>query len=410
MAKKTIWLINQYSSTPKTGMGGRHYYFAHELSKQGYNVYLIAASYTHLLRNPPCVKQSHEVHSLEGFNIVWVKLPRYPNAHSKRRVFNWFAFSWRLRGLKSVIPDSPDVILYSSPSLVGFLGAKYLASYYRARLAFEVRDIWPLTLVELGGYSRKHPFIRFLQWVEDKAYRKADVVVSNLKNSVSHMVARGMSPEKFSWVANGFSIKEVSKKKELNKSACEQFPDGEFLVGYAGTFGVANALDSLVLAAENLKEYFDIRIILVGSGKDRNNLEGLVQSKGLTNVHFVDPVPKPQVQSVLERFDVCFIGLTGDPLFRFGVSPNKLFDYLYSAKPIIYAIDSGAYKPISDSKSGIQIPAENPKAIADAILKLYRMPESERATLGDNGRRYALENHEYAKLAKNLARALFGDK
>ena len=410
MTSKTIWLINQYASTPESGIGGRHFYLARELAKQGHRVYLIAASYTHLLRHPRMIEKSYELQSIEGFNFVWVKLPKYTEAHSKKRIFNWFAFSWKLRGLKSVIPDHPDAILYSSPSLVGFLGAKYLAAHYSARLAFEVRDIWPLTLVELGGYSPRHPFIRLLQWVEDKAYREADVVLSNLKNAVVHMVARGMPREKFSWVANGFSMDEVAEKQELNQAACEQLPDSKFVVGYAGTLGVANALDALIQAADILRSNVDIALVLVGAGKEKNNLKQLVEERGLENVHFLDAIPKVQIQAVLNRFDVCFIGLAGDPLFRFGVSPNKLFDYFYSARPIIYAIDSGQYTPVTDSQSGIQIQAENPKAIAEAILKLYRMSESERAVLGANGRRFAMDNHEYGSLAKKLVQALVGDK
>lgn len=408
--KKTIWLINQYASTPETGMGGRHYYLARELAKQGYSVYLIAASYTHLLRHPPRVDQAYEILPMEGFNFVWVKMPSYAGAHSKKRIFNWFAFAWKLRGLKSVLADSPDAILYSSPSLVGFLGAKYLASYYKARLAFEVRDIWPLTLVELGGYSPKHPFIRFLQWVEDKAYREADFVFSNLKNSVDHMVERGMAQGKFTWVANGFSMDEVAKKQGLNSAASEQLPKDKFVVGYTGTFGLANALDSLILAADIVKANTDIVVVLVGEGKEKKSLERLVEEKELSNVRFVNAIPKVQIQSMLNHFDACFIGLTGDPLFRFGVSPNKLFDYFYSGKPIIYAIESGEYTPVADSQSGIQIPAENPEAIADAILTLYRMSASEREALGNNGRCYAQENHEYGSLAKKLTQALFGDK
>ncbi|ANF26723.1 glycosyltransferase family 4 protein [Stutzerimonas stutzeri] len=408
--KKTIWLINQYASTPETGIGGRHYYFARELAKQGHQVYLIAASYTHLLRHPAEVKNDFKVDAVEGFNIVWVKVAKYTGAHSKKRILNWFSFAWKLRGLKHINLESPDAIVYSSPSLIGFLGAKHLASYYDAYLAFEVRDIWPLTLVELGGYTPQHPFIRFLQWVEDKAYRDADFVISNLKNSVAHMTERGMIYSKFSWIANGFSMDEVAQKQSLSQKTIDQLVDDKFIVGYAGTFGFANALDSLVLAAELLKDNKDVVFCLVGDGKEKKNLERLVSGKNLSNVRFVDAIPKVQIQSMLDRFDVCFIGLTADPLFRFGVSPNKLFDYFYSAKPIIYAIESGPYTPVTDSQSGIQIPAENPEAIADAVVRIYQKTKSERAMLGQNGRRYAVENHEYASLARKLTKALFGDE
>ena len=410
MSKKSVWLINQYASTPDTGIGGRHYYLARELAKQGYDVYLIAASYTHLLRHPPRINSSYEMCSAEGFKVVWVGVPKYSGAHSKARIYNWFAFAWKLKGLKRIILTRPDAIIYSSPSLIGFLGARHLASYYHSRLAFEVRDIWPLTLVELGGYSAKHPFIRFLQWVEDKAYQDSDLVLSNLKYSVNHMVSRDMLKEKFSWIPNGFSIDEVSQKQQLGKVASKQLPKAKFVVGYTGTLGLANALDSLIQAASILKDNTDIAIVLVGSGKERDSLKRLVREQELTNVYFVDAVPKTEIQSVLDKFDACFIGLTSDPIFRFGVSPNKLFDYFYSAKPIIYAIESGEYTPVTDSHSGIQIPAESPKAIADAILTIYRMSAAERSVLGNNGRSYAQANHEYGNLAKKLTYALFGDE
>jgi len=391
-------------------MGGRHYNLARELAKQGYKVYLVAASYTHILREPPKVGHSYEVQTMEGFNFVWVKMPRYDNAHSKIRIFSWFWFAWKLRGLVSVIADKPDAILYSSPALVGFLGVKYLSNEYPdARLVFEVRDIWPLTLVELGGYSPKHPFIRLLQWIEDKAYRDSDRVVSNLQNAVEHMVSRGMDEAKFSWVPNGFSMDEVTQKQGLPEAVLSQLPKDKFVVGYTGTLGVANALDSLIEAAEKLKDQPAIAFVLVGAGKEKTRLEALVAKKKLTNVSFIDPIPKAQIQSMLAQFDVCFIGLTKDPLFRFGVSPNKLFDYLYSGSPILYAIESGSYTPIIDAGAGFQITSEDSQAISEAVLQLYSIPKAGREIMGANGYRYVLANHEYGALAGKLADVLVGN-
>ena len=391
-------------------MGGRHYNLARELAKQGYKVYLVAASYTHILREPPKVGHSYEVQTMEGFNFVWVKMPRYDNAHSKIRIFSWFWFAWKLRGLVSVIADKPDAILYSSPALVGFLGVKYLSNEYPdARLVFEVRDIWPLTLVELGGYSPKHPFIRLLQWIEDKAYRDSDRVVSNLQNAVEHMVSRGMDEAKFSWVPNGFSMDEVTQKQGLPEAVLSQLPKDKFVVGYTGTLGVANALDSLIEAAEKLKDQPAIAFVLVGAGKEKTRLEALVAKKKLTNVSFIDPIPKAQIQSMLAQFDVCFIGLTKDPLFRFGVSPNKLFDYLYSGSPILYAIESGSYTPIIDAGAGFQITSEDSQAISEAVLQLYSIPKAGREIMGANGYRYVLANHEYGALAGKLSDVLVGN-
>lgn len=405
--KKTIWIINQYSSTPETGLGGRHYYFAKSLAKLGYDVYLVGASFTHLLRKTIVFKENFKIEKIEdGFNFVWVNMPSYAEAHSKKRIANWFSFAWKITKLKGLLPQ-PNVILYSSPSLVGYLGAEKLAKDLSVPLAFEVRDIWPLTLCELGNYSESHPFIRLLQWIEDRAYKNADHVLSNLKNSYEHMQARGMKLEKFAWVPNGFLKEEVEGADPLRQKTLDQLPKDKFIVGYAGTLGIANALDSFVKAADQLKDYTNIAFVLVGHGKLKADLQQQVADLNLSNVYFVDSIPKKQVQSLLQLFDVCYIGLTKDPLFRFGVSPNKLFDYLYAGKPILYAIDSGRYTPVTDSQSGIQIEPENVEHIVEGVLKLYNMSSEERANMGSNGHQEAVHSYEYGSLTKKLASILF---
>lgn len=406
---KSIWIINQYTSTPETAYGGRHYYFATSLARLGYNVHLIGASYTHFLKEPIHVEGDFKIEEIqENFSFVWIKVAQYPEAHSKKRIANWFTFAWKLPKLQDVLPK-PDVILYSSPSLVGYLGAEKLAKKLNVPLAFEVRDIWPLTLCELGGYSASHPFIKLLQWIEKRAYKNSDFVISNLKNSYEHMQSLGMNTSKFTWIPNGFLKEEVENAEPLEARTIEQLPKDKFVIGYAGTFGVANALDSLISAASQLTQYPDIAFALVGQGKLKADLQNQVTKLGLENIYFVDAIPKVQVQSVLQTFDVCYIGLTKDPLFRFGVSPNKLFDYLYSGKPIIYAIDSGLYTPVADAQAGIQIEPENAQQIVKAVLEMYNMTPEQRVEMGRNGHKEAVNSYEYGSLTKKLTSILFGE-
>lgn len=404
---KTVWIVHQYASTPATGMGGRHYYLGRELAKQGYKVYLIASASHHLLREKPVLNQPFKVETLEaGFHFVWVNMPDYTEAHSKQRALNWFLFPWRIQKLMAFIADKPDVVLSSSPSPIAFLGAQRIAKKFNARLVFEVRDIWPLTLTEIGGYSLNHPFIQFMQWVEDKAYRDSDAVVSNLKSAVEHMVGRGMNPAKFAWVPNGFSLDEVNQKIPLNENSAAKIPEGKFIVGYTGTLGVANALDTLIDAAEHLKEYSDIAFVLVGGGKEKALLQSSVMEKGLSNVTFIDPIPKVEIQAMLSRFDVCYIGWLNDQLYRFGIGANKIPEYLYSGKPVLHAY-SGSCDPISEAHAGILVPAENPKKLAEAVLSLYKMSPDQRSSMGANGHKVAVEQYEYSNLASSLARVLF---
>lgn len=399
---KTIWIINQYASTPETGMGGRHYYIAKALADQGYNVYLVAAGYHHFLRKLPQVKANLTFEKQDGFTFVWTKVPQYPDAQNIRRVFNWAVFAYRLTRLKRVVRDRPDIILCSSPSLTAYLGARNLARYFQAKLVFEVRDIWPLTFIEVGGYSSRHPFIRFLQWIEDMAYRESDQVVSNLKMSIKHMMSRGMPPGKFVWVPNGFCLSEANIQAPLSEAVEGLIPNDKFVVGYAGTLGVANALQSLLEAAKTLKDEKNIAFVIVGHGKQKEELQEFSDKHALKNVIFINSVPKSQIQALLSRFDASYIGLLNEPLFRFGVSPNKLFDYLYAGKPIIYAIDSGHYHPILDANAGFEIPPEDPAAIVEAIWKLLALSIDDREKMGLAGKAYVMEHHEYTQLTKRL--------
>lgn len=407
--RQIVWIINQYASTPETGIGGRHYYFAQELANMGYEVYLIAASYTHILRSPKKLKTNYQIEKIaEGFNFVWIKMPEYGNAQSKKRIFNWFLFSSKIKRLSQKIDDKPDVILYSSPSLIGFLGAKKLADRLNVRLIFEVRDIWPLSFVELLGVSAAHPFVRFLQWIENKAYKDSHAVISNLKYSVEHMVSHGLERNKFHWIPNGFSQKEVSEKEPLDEYVKKTLPKEKFIVGYTGTLGLAHGLCYLVEAAALLTDYNDIHILIVGKGVEKVRLQKMISDYNLSNISFVEPIKKTQIQSMLAEFDACFLGLTKNSLFRFGVSPNKLFDYLYSAKPIIYSIESGEYHPIESANAGLEVPAQNPEAIKEAIVEIYNMNGDDRNRIGENARAAALKYYEYSKLTKKLVKVLFG--
>jgi glycosyltransferase involved in cell wall biosynthesis len=403
-----IWIIYDVSSTPETGIGGRHHYLAGELVKLGHDVTVVAARGHHLLRDGIDADALPAEQKINGYRLLRLDVPRYAHAHDKRRILAWLVFAAKLPRLVRRQVTPPDAVLYSSPNPIGYLGAEHLARACGARLIFEVRDIWPLSLVEIGGYSPRHPFIRFLQWIEDRAYARADRVVSNLEGAVEHMVSRGMDRSKFTWVSNGIALEELAASAPLSPELEAQIPAEGLCIVYTGTLGAANALDTLIDTADILRNESDIYFILVGQGSMRINLEARRDALGLDNVRFLGPVSKLQVQSVLALCDVCYIGLTSDPLFKFGVSPNKLFDYFVSGRPVLYGIDSGDYKPVERHAAGLTVPAEDPQALADTIRRLRDMPEAERRRMGENGRRAALEHYDYAKLARRLEKVLLG--
>lgn len=404
---KSIWIVNQYASTLETGMGGRHFYLAQELARKGYKVYIIAGSYSHLLQTTKTFDTEFLIEKIEdNFRFVWVKLPKYIHAHSKKRIVNEFLFSKQLIKLTQQIDDIPDIILHSSPALISYFGARYLTRHYKVPYVFEVRDIWPLTLIKLGGYSKKHPFVKLLQWIEDQAYQKADYVFSNLPNAVEHMQSRGMNKDKFTWIANGVSLAELDNKSALPKEVLEQIPSGKFIIGYTGTLGEANAMDYLIEAAAILKDNLDIHFVLVGAGKSKAGLVKQAESLVLNNVTFVDPIEKIQVQSMLSQFDACYIGWQKESMYRFGIAANKIPEYMYSAKPVIHSF-SGQGDFIEQAGAGITVAAEDPMAIANAILELQSKGAIECEKIGEKGKAFVIENLTYNKLANKLENTLF---
>ena len=142
-------------------------------------------------------------------------------------------------------------------------------------------------------------------------------------------------------------------------------------------------------------------IILLGDGRDKKSLQKYAKDKMIQNVFFYSPVSKQEIPSFLNLCDILYIGLVAKSLFRFGISPNKIMDYMMAAKPIISAISAGN-DPISEAQCGITVEPENPQAIADGILKLAALSEEEREAMGKRGRDYILKNQTYDILAKKF--------
>ena len=397
--KKNIWFINDYAGTPYIGMEYRHYYLGKELVKLGHKVTVISSAYSHLFKHLP--KKSKE--NIDGIEYHWLRTLHYTNAHDKRRAIKWFLFSFKLiRYLFA--KNSPDAIIVSTAAPFAILPSYLLAKRHKAKLIFEVKDIWPLSLIELGGFSKKNPFIKLMLWFEKFALTKSDVIVSNLQNYGEHIKRDVGINRDFEWISNGVDMDELNQIEPLSEDIIKQIPKDKFIIGYAGTVGVANALDSFLESAVLLQDNENIAFVIVGDGQEKKKL--MEQVDVYDNIFFIDPIPKKQVQSMLKFFDVCYISARKEKLYRYGVSPNKLFDYMYSKKPILYAIESG--KNIVDvADCGISVEAQNSQSITNGILKLYNMSQDKREKLGQNGREYVLKHFTYQKLAEQYESLIY---
>jgi len=351
--------------------------------------------------------------TIDGIDYVWLAAPPY-RGNGGARVRNMAAFLWRLRAAGEQLARTfrPDAVIASSTYPLDIWPAARIAHRAGARLLYEVHDLWPLSPMELGGYSARHPFIMLLQAAEDFACRRADAVVSILPKVRPHLEAHGMAPHKLHLVPNGVDPAEWQGAASPLPARLEADLDalrrrGRFIVGYAGTHGIANALGTLLDAARRLRGH-PVAFVLVGSGPEKAGLERRSAELGLANVHFFDAVAKSQVPSLLQRFDVAYIGWRRQPLYRFGISPNKLIDYMMAARPILHAVEAGN-DPVMEAGCGMTVAPEDPQAIADAVLALRALAPDARDALGGRGRAHALANHTYPVLGQRFLTALAGD-
>ena len=394
-----IWIINQYAGSPYYGMNYRSYYLAKEFVKEGHKVQLFASSYSHLFKHLPKTKGLFTDEVVDGINYTWVKTPSYSSSKSIKRLYNMLVFMLKLFFFNIYKKERPDIIIISSLSLLPVINALIWSKIFKVPFIFEVRDIWPLTLVELGSISVKHPLVKVLGWIERLGYAKAKRVVSVLPNALPHMLSKGLDKAKFIHIPNGVDLSEAQNSKPLSTTTQAQIPTGKFIVGYVGTLGIANAMQYLLDTAKIVQKHNKIHFVIVGQGGAKKELEAFTEKEALNNVTFIDAIDKQEVQSMLACFDLCYIGWHKKEIYRFGVSANKLFDYMYSAKPIVHSI-SVENDIVTQAKCGISIPAEDPKAIASAIVSLFNTSPEALAALGKNARYYVEKHHSYSQLAQ----------
>lgn len=406
-----ILLINHYAGSPRHGMEYRPYYLAREWVRLGHQVQVVASSRSHVRSVQPHLAGRDRLdESIDGVQYTWFKTPTY-TGNGIGRVRNMASFVRHLycegRGL--AYDFKPDIVIASSTYPMDIWPAARIARLAKAKLVFEVHDLWPLSPIELGGMSKWNPFIMLVQAAEDYAYRHADIVVSMLPMVSEYMESRGMAPHKLHVVSNGINIEEWGDDSPplddtIQIALAKLKAEGYAIIGYAGAHGLANALDALLDTAKLMMRE-RIAFVLVGGGPEKNGLQKRVKTEGLSHVYFYDPVKKDQIPALLHWFDIAYIGLQKQPLFRFGIAPNKLMDYMMASRPVLMAIIAGN-DPVSEAHCGLSVPPENPQAVAEGIRSLLAVSEAERVEMGKRGRKFVLAHHTYPVLAQKFLSAV----
>lgn len=395
--KKNVWLINQYLCTPElNGDGHRHSFLADEFIKKGYDVTLITSSFSHVPYRENKFKGLFKINEGE-IRTLLIKGNIYKSTQGVSRVFSWFIFSFFLFFIPLKKIPRPDIIIVSSNSLLPILNVVFYfkKKFKKVKFILEIRDIWPLTLIEVGNYSKNNIFIKFLAWVEKIGYEKADHIVSLLRKTDLHIKNKLKNQLfNYTWISNGYQLQNKDYYKKLDDRITKQIPKDKFIVGYAGSIGKANDMEHIVEVFSNFKRN-DICLCLLGDGDNVDLLKKIANNS--ENIKFLGRTPKNEVDSFLNYCDILYLGVKDIPLYKFGLSMNKTFDYMYAEKPILLSAPVGSI--IEDANCGIVVKPNNSKDLIKAILKLKKLSNQERKILGLNGKKHLLDHFTYDELS-----------
>lgn len=399
-----ILLINHYAGSTEMGMEFRPYYFAREWVKAGHHVNIIAGDYSHLRRQNPHVEQDFQKEEIDGISYHWIRTGEY-DGNGIKRAFTMFRFVGKLwlHAGKIVKEMRPDVVIASSTYPLDTYAAQRIAKKAGAQLIHEVHDMWPITLIELGGMSKWNPFVILMQMAENSFCKNSDIVCSLPGAAKDYFIKHGMKEENFRHIPNGIVKEEWEHYTELPQKyedMLEQLKrEGKFTICFFGSHTESYALTYLIEAIEKT-QCIDICAVFVGNGTQK---EYLIKSTEKLRSQFVffDPIPKSSIPALVAKVDAIYVGALKNDMFRFGICMNKLFDAMMSGKPILYAVEA-PNNYILDYQCGVSVEAQNSEKLAEGLLKIFNMTDTERRKMGQNGRQAVLEHFEYSILANDF--------
>lgn len=392
-----IWYISKYASPSKYFFGTRHFYLAEEWVNTGNDVTVITSNSSHLTDCLPKFKESIFVEFINGVRAVWLNTVESKKSSGISRILSWFHFDLKLLFFNKKDIPSPNVIIVSSLSLTTVLPAWILARRYKSKFIFEVRDIWPLSILVLGGYSKYNPFIIYLTWLEKFGYKNADLIVGTIPNLLQHVRDDCNINTKCISIPQGVSLRFYEQEQaEINKEFADKYiPKDKFIVCYAGTINANNPLDNLIHAAQKLVLNKKIHFIILGNGNRKSHFQEITIN--YDNISFPPPIPKNQMNSFLQNIDVCYDSFDSE-LAKFGLSRNKWIDYMYSSKPIICSYD-GFQSMINEADCGTFVKFNDVDKLVEVIKQYAETPKPELMEMGDRAKKYVLEQRNFKILS-----------
>jgi glycosyltransferase involved in cell wall biosynthesis len=391
-----IWYLSAHDQ-PR-GQSSRTYDFCRELIKRGHQTTMFTNSYchwTHQERLTPGEKW--RIEEIDGIRVVWLRTIHY-TGNGVKRGLNMLSNAWRCLQVARSLDDKPDVVVGPSVPLGTGWAAARIAKRKRAAFVFEVRDVWPIALVDDGGLSKQNPVYHVFRCIEKQLYRKAQRISATMPLLFDHVRESGSDPDKVTWIPNGVNFDRFAGFEEYGGGT--SLP---LVAMYIGGFGAAHDVITIIRSAAILQrdgcERF--RFVIVGDGIKRSECMREAQELGLSNIDFRDPIDKSDIPRTQMESDVLIACVTDSAAYRFGLNLNKLYDYFASARPAIFS-GNAPNDPIAESCGGVSIPPENPTEMAGALRSILDLTPIERIAMGKRGQEYVKNNFDMGKLAERM--------
>ncbi len=394
-----IVLFSANAGSPRHGMVFRNYAWAREWVKQGHDVTIVASVFSHSRNvNPPRIKRISD-EMIDGIRYIWVWGNVYTQSDTLGRIRSMALYTLQCLFLPLPVKKQADLVIASSPHPFAIFPAWRFARLASARLIYDIRDLWPLTMLKLGKYKPSNPVVWLMQRAENFACRHADLVTAVPHNCEAYLHTKGLPAGRFLAVANGAVIEEGDHTVDLPDMHRDVLKtlrqDNKFIVGYAGSIGVSNAMHVLLDALPGTDAR--IHVVIMGQGACLDDLMTQAAALNITDrIHVLPPVARPQVQDFLQQIDLAYLGLQDSPLYEMGASLTKLNDYMLAAKPVLYAAGD-PHNAVERSGGGFLCQAENSAEVQQALQQAARMSSDDLVQMGAVGRAWLLDHQTAAR-------------
>ena len=393
---------------PEMGAGpGRVSELAREWVGAGHRVQVLAPVPNHPTGIVPPEFKGHllfrdtDSHGVETLR-TWIYTAANRGRVRRSMAFGSFAVASTLAGTMAI--ERPDVVIGSSPQLLAALAALSIGRLRRVPWIFEVRDLWPESIVAVGAMPASSPIVRALGHVSDFMYQDAARIVVVTEASRDVLVARGIPHSKISFVPNGVDLTRFVPRAALAEDRREMGGNARFVVSYLGTHGMAHDLGRLLDVAQRMRARRDVAFAFVGEGAERRSLEARARREGLDNVRFLGGQPRERMPGLYAASDLCVVLLRKSELFT-TVLPSKIFEIMGMAKPIVVAVDGEARRLVERAKAGrFAVPGDS-NSLHDAISELLADPGN-LDEKGWHGREFVAQEFDRSVLAARYLDAL----